>query len=180
MRSLSRKQVGVARPLGVRVAPLPLLRRDGPAEWTPGPQPGGRGSTPRRGTPLPGSRAARRPAVTRKAGVRSPPWQPPPGGRGSRRAAADRDTGVRVPRTGERVGASVASGARGARDQPAGRPSMSIRQVHGSKTCGRRSAARISARHAEDAGSSPAGHTAGHTNTSNTKTNQQAHTRRRG
>jgi hypothetical protein len=60
---------------------------------TPGPQPGGRGSTPRRGTnrranqserqraevrpagPVPGGREARRPAVTRKAGVRCPPWQ---------------------------------------------------------------------------------------------------------
>jgi hypothetical protein len=80
--------------------------RDGRAVKTPGPQPGSRGSIPRRGaqlheqpnvSPMPGSRAARRPAVTRKAGVRAPPWQPPPGGRGSRRAAATRDTRVRVP-----------------------------------------------------------------------------------
>jgi hypothetical protein len=46
---------------------------------------------------VPGSRTARRPAVTRKVGVRAPPWQPPPGGRGSRRTAADRVTGVKVP-----------------------------------------------------------------------------------
>src|SRR5947207_14386389 len=52
---------------------------------------------------MPGSRAERRPAVTRKAGVRAPPWQ-------------------RIAR-------------------------------------GRRSTARISVGHAEDAGSNPAGHT---------------------
>src|SRR5207248_2490239 len=51
-------------------------RRGSPTVTTPGPQPGGRGSTPRRGTQMPGSRAVRRPAVTRKAGVRAPPWQP--------------------------------------------------------------------------------------------------------
>ena len=60
--------------------------RDGPTVTTPGPQLGDRGSTPRRGAQLhqqrsgksmPGSRAARRPAVTRKAGVRVSPWQPP-------------------------------------------------------------------------------------------------------
>ena len=50
MRSLSRKQVGVARLLWVRVPPLPHARRDGRTVKTPGPQPGGRGSTPRRGT----------------------------------------------------------------------------------------------------------------------------------
>ena len=49
--------------------------RDGPEAKTPGPQPGERGSIPRRGTPMPGSRAARHPAVNRKAGVRTPPWQ---------------------------------------------------------------------------------------------------------
>ena len=48
IRGLSRKQVGVARPLWVRVPPLPP-RRDSPTDTTPGPQPGGRGSTPRRG-----------------------------------------------------------------------------------------------------------------------------------
>ena len=80
--------------------------RDGPTVTTPGPQLGDRGSTPRRGAQLqpqrshksmPGSRAARHPAVTRKAGVRVSPWQPPPGGRGSRHTAANRVTGVRVP-----------------------------------------------------------------------------------
>jgi hypothetical protein len=49
IRGLSRKQVGVARPLWVRVPPLPP-RRGSPMDTTPGPQPGGRGSTPRRGT----------------------------------------------------------------------------------------------------------------------------------
>jgi hypothetical protein len=98
IRSLSRKQVGVARPLGVRVAPLPhsprtrrseavLGERDGAAEstmprWSRGQDTGP--STRRPGfdspsryshTPMPGGRAARRPAVTRKAGVRAPPWQ---------------------------------------------------------------------------------------------------------
>ena len=53
--------------------------RDGREVKTPGPQPGSRGSSPRRGTHgrqrMPGGRAERRPAVTRKAGVRAPPWQ---------------------------------------------------------------------------------------------------------
>lgn len=67
------------RPLWVRVPPLPP-HRGGPTAKTPGPQPGGRGSTPRRGTnqtnqAMPGSRRARRPVVTRKVGVRAPPWQ---------------------------------------------------------------------------------------------------------
>ena len=58
-------------------APWFGARRDGRTAKTPGPQPGGRGSTPRRGTGMPGSRAERRPAVTRKAAVRSRPWQQP-------------------------------------------------------------------------------------------------------
>lgn len=63
--------------LRVRLLHLPP-RRDGPVARTPGPQPGSRGSTPRRGTqPLPGSRAVRRRTVTPKAGVRAPLWQPP-------------------------------------------------------------------------------------------------------
>ena len=49
MRSLSRKQVGVARALWARVPPLPPCRGS-PTDTTPGPQPGSRGSTPRRGT----------------------------------------------------------------------------------------------------------------------------------
>ena len=55
---------GSSRPLGVRVAPLPPhTRRDRQADKTPGPQPGGRGSTPRRGTQsrqqMPGGPVAR-------------------------------------------------------------------------------------------------------------------------
>ena len=94
------------QPVWVRVPPLPLMEasrpeqkaclsrtqgavaspasstcRGGRGVKTPGPQPGDRGSNPRRGTygvrraPVPGSRAGRRPVVTRKAGVRAPPWQ---------------------------------------------------------------------------------------------------------
>src|SRR5579871_2498666 len=62
---------------------------------------------------MPGGRAERRPAVTRKAGVRSPPWQPSPVGRG------------------------------GFTDRPRGR----------------RSTARMRARHARDEGSTPFDHT---------------------
>ena len=49
MRSLSRKQVGVASPWGASPT-ASARRRDGPEVKTPGPQPGGRGSIPRRGT----------------------------------------------------------------------------------------------------------------------------------
>ncbi len=49
MRGLSRKQVGVARPLWVRVPPLPPCR-GGPTDTTPGPQPGDQSSTLCRGT----------------------------------------------------------------------------------------------------------------------------------
>ena len=85
-----------------RPASSTTTRRDGREVKTPGPQPGERGSSPRRGTDgvrqhssastrrseavlgerdsraestMPGSRAGRRPVVTRKAGVRAPPWQ---------------------------------------------------------------------------------------------------------
>ena len=64
----------------VRIVPARPASRDGREDKTPGPQPGGRGSIPRRGTralheAMPGGRAARRPVVTRKTGVRAPPWQ---------------------------------------------------------------------------------------------------------
>jgi hypothetical protein len=107
MRSLSRTQVGVA-PLGVRVAPLPppphaaMVQRSRHRALNS--EIGVRFpvavlscSSNNVAISVPGSRTARRPAVTRKVGVRAPPWQPPPGGRGSRRTAADRVTGVKVP-----------------------------------------------------------------------------------
>lgn len=61
--------------MGVRVAPLPQHMPRWSNGDDAGPSTRSRGSTPRRGTQMPGSRAVRRPAVTRKAGVRAPPWQ---------------------------------------------------------------------------------------------------------
>ena len=90
-----------------------------------------------------------------------------------RRTAATRVTRVRIPLG--RPGRSVAT-ARGyfSKAAPRGweesaesrrgksRHLSSFHSVLGSQRCGRRSTARISARHAEDAGSSPAGHTNEH------------------
>ena len=80
MRSLSRKQVGVVRPLGVRVAPLPLTcQLAAMVQWSRrralNPETGVRLPVAVELTPMPGSRTARRPAVTRKVRVRVLPWQ---------------------------------------------------------------------------------------------------------
>ena len=170
MRSLSRKQVGVARPLWVRVPPLPPPCRGSPTDTTPGPQPGGRGSTPRRGT-----RDARSSngkdvrLLPRLWGFESSSGSAPPGGRGSRHAAADRVTGVRVPPgrpcrsdATERDPSSPAHPCGSEIPLQAGWATAGTPRSDGftdRRPCGRRSTARMRARHAGDAGSIPAGHT---------------------
>ena len=58
---------------GGSTPPPSATRRDGPVATTPGPQPGDRGSTPRRGAPaVPGGPTEGRPAVTREGGGSSP------------------------------------------------------------------------------------------------------------
>ena len=118
-----------------------LTCRDGPEAKTPGPQPGERGSILRRGTPMPGSRAARRPAVNRKAGVRTPPWQ--------------------LIRCEEARSFHRSTRGHGVtRCKPEGysrrRPCFIRFTDH---ICGRRSTARMRARHARDEGSTSSGHT---------------------
>ena len=85
--------------LGRSSRPASSTRRDGREVKTPGPQPGERGSSPRRG-------AHRQCQVVEREDVRLLPgrrgFEPlpgsaTPGGRGFRRVAADRETRVRVP-----------------------------------------------------------------------------------
>ena len=137
MRGLSRKQVGVARPLWVRVPPLPLPRTAAVVQRTRR-----RALNPEAGVRLPvavlDARSSNRKDVgllLRLWGFESSSGSASPGGRGSRHAAATASRG----------------------ESPS-RASMSIR-AHGSQTCGRRPTARMRARHARDAGSTPAGHT---------------------
>ena len=137
IRSLSRKQVGVARPLGVRVAPLPHSPRwsrgqdTGPSTRRPGFDSPSRYSH----TPVPGGRAARRPAVTRKAGVRAPPWQ-------------RTKFNARWPRSS---GAWLQTTRRGCESLPGVHRNIATR--------GRRPTARMPVRHIGDEGSSPSDHT---------------------
>lgn len=97
MRGLSRKQVGVARPLWVRVPPLPphaaVVQRTRR-----------RALNPEAGVRLPvavlDARSSNRKDVgllLRLWGFESSSGSASPGGRGSRHAAANRVTGVRVP-----------------------------------------------------------------------------------
>ena len=115
--------------LGRSSRPASSTRRDGPEVKTPGPQPGERGSTPRRGTRCQVVEREDVRLLPGRRGFESLPGSATPGGRGFRRAAADRETRVRVP---------------------PGRPSQPR---------GRRPTARIPVRHAGDEGSSPADHT---------------------
>ena len=157
MRSPPATRVRAARPLRVRVPPLPLQEVTRPDEEpvpktgrgaspcgceshrfrhaamvqvakTPGPQPGGRGSTPRRGTPCQVVEGQDVRLLPGRRGFHALPGSAAPGGRGSRRAAANRDTGVRVP------------------------PGRPCRSDTDPSSRGRRSTARISGRHLEDAG----------------------------
>jgi hypothetical protein len=78
---------------------LQRQRRDRPEVRTPGPQPGNRGSNPRRGTQCQCQVVERQDVrlLTGKRGFEPLPGSATPGGRGFRRTAADRDTGVRIP-----------------------------------------------------------------------------------
>ncbi len=107
--------------LGRSSRPASSTRRDGREVKTPGPQPGDRGSSPRRGTPRTfnarrdeakpcsesGTAPRSRPCqvveredvrlLPGRRGFEPLPGSATPGGRGFRRAAADRETRVRVP-----------------------------------------------------------------------------------
>jgi hypothetical protein len=83
-------------------------------------------------TPMPGGRAARRPAVTRKAGVRAPPWQ-------------------HIARWPRSSGAWLQTTRRGCDSRPGVHRNIATR--------GRRPTARMPVRHIGDEGSSPSDHT---------------------
>jgi hypothetical protein len=166
MRTPAATRVRVVTRCGCEPHPF-RTRRDGREDKTPGPQPGSRGSIPRRGTQaMPGGRGARRPAVTRKAGVRAPPWQLQQhrsalGGREvqargfarSRRCGCE-TTHVRCPVAEKfrRVAADHETRVR----VPPGRPSQ---HRNTAPSRGRRPTARMPVRHIGDEGSSPSDHT---------------------
>ena len=169
MRGLSRKQVGVARPLWVRVPPLPphaaVVQRTRR-----------RALNPEAGVRLPvavlDARSFNRKDVgllLRLWGFESSSGSASPGGRGSRHAAADRVTGVRVPpgrpcrSDATERGSFLTSNTRGSEiPLQAGGATAGMPRSNGftdRSPCGRRPTARMRARHARDAGSTPAGHT---------------------
>ena len=106
------------------------------------------GNHPHNHESVPGSRAARHPAVTRKAGVRAPPWQH------IARWPRIEAHGCKPCHGGESPSrASIAPPHRCTTHHRTTAP------PHHGTTCGRRPTARIPARHAGDEGSNPSGHT---------------------
>ena len=156
MRSLSRKQVGVRAALGRSSRPASatfhaaMVQRSRHRALNP--EIGVRfpaavrscsSNHPHNYESVPGSRAARHPAVTRKAGVRAPPWQHI----------------ARWPRI-EAHGCKPCHGGESPSRASIARPHhRTTAPPHHRTTCGRRPTARIPARHAGDEGSNPSGHT---------------------
>ena len=147
--------------LGRSSRPASSTRRDGREVKTPGPQPGGRGSIPRRGTQhtptqMPEeTKRSRARRAGRRSGVDSARWSSgktsgcyPEGGGSSPSLAAHDEINARWPRSS------------GAWQQTTRRGCESLPGVHrNTATRGRRPTARMPVRHIGDEGSSPSDHT---------------------